>query len=170
MQGAQPQWRRTLAYADEQINRLALATTAGLWEWQSPHQRTAHALHPALIAPPDAPAVPTAEATAREAWIQRVVRIAHVAATIRTVQGVHPLSTTGADPLEMALSSTALALEDIAPAAAELERLWGVRLDQSVSAWERAHVSRALRDHVHALEQVLGRLASVLYFFAHDDT
>ncbi|WP_033215523.1 hypothetical protein [Kitasatospora phosalacinea] len=177
--GGPPRWRQAVDNARAAIARastalytnprppgeldLARARTGRLWIPDQDEIDAAAAIHPTLTAEPDTPAVPGSDGTV---WIQRLLRLAHVDATLTAVVQHHldradPAFRPGR-PLPSALGATGAALTDLAKAARDLERTWAdTSPTLGTTAWERRHVPEALRRHITALERVLRDLTGL---------
>ncbi|MFF2820459.1 NUDIX domain-containing protein [Kitasatospora cineracea] len=131
-EGGAPRWEPAVEHARTAVTRatavlygasrppgeleFARARAGRLWLPLQDEVDAAAALHPTLTAEPDTPAVPGAGGTA---WIQRLVRLAHVDATATAVVQHHldrssPAMRPGR-PLADALGATGTALADLAP-------------------------------------------------------
>lgn len=159
-----PRWADIVEHALEAVAE-ATARLGRRWLPGPDARHAATILHTSLIAEPDTPLRP-ADA-AGKLWIQRVVHLDHLHATLAAVQEHHR----DAPDLEVvyppirpfggALVSVTLALRQILDTAAELDAIWARRDDTSVSQWDRAHVPLAVRQHIAALEALVAQLADL---------
>ncbi|MGW6744826.1 hypothetical protein ACWGDX_29515 [Streptomyces sp. NPDC055025] len=166
--GAPPRWQGTVDHAQRSITRASDELRAGHWTPGPDATAAAAILLPTLGADPDAPALPPG--VTGPAWIQRAVRLAHIHATIRTVQLHHrhadELDSHPAQLLGLALAAVTVALGDFGPAAAELEGLWD-RRTTGIASWERAHLPGAVRGHITTLEALTTALAGLCIDLTH---
>lgn len=162
--GRSPRWAGAVDYAQNGIRWASDELRAGLWEPGPAARHAAAALHPSLAAMPDAPPLP--EEVTEVAWIQRAVRLAHLYATIGTVQDHHgrsgELDAHPRQPFGDALAGAATALREIQPGVRELEALWHHR-GTGVALWERAHLPVAVREHILALESLISALCTLCF-------
>ncbi|MGW1776499.1 hypothetical protein [Streptomyces sp. NPDC002104] len=169
-----PEWAGDVARARARIDRLAAALSGGLWRPARHHRAFAGILHGTLIAAPDYPAVP--ETLPGPLWVQRVLRMPHITATVRTLTDLPEFAVFGprgdaGDPLGRAVDALAHhAVHSLAKPAADLEQLWAARpADQPVAVWERTHLPAPLRTQVLAVENVTHELSALLFDIAHPD-
>ncbi|MGG7568906.1 hypothetical protein [Streptomyces sirii] len=111
---------------------------------------------------PDLEAPPLPSGYTQRIWIQRAVHIEHVHTTIRTVLLHHERAGHPDSPLGAALRAVSVALVEVLPTVQELERLWAHR-EGTVGEWERAHMPRALREHLAALEGLISRMCQLAF-------
>ncbi|MFE3629390.1 hypothetical protein [Streptomyces goshikiensis] len=166
--GHKARWVDSVHFATRDVGWASAELRAGLWRPGSQALHAAQALHPSLAAAPDAPALPK-EITG-VAWIQRVVRLAHLRSAIETVQDHHgradELDPHPARPFGSALASVACALSQIDATARDLEVLWAVR-ETGVALWERAHLPIPIREHIIALEEVVAAASGLCFDMIH---
>lgn len=167
--GTPPRWTSAVEYATKVVTRAVHRFHSARWASNSSARKAAAELLPTLLAQPDAPAVP-AEVKGH-AWIQRTVRIDHIRTTLRTVMDHHKgevgLDTRPEHPLSHAIAAVWNALDDGANAFAGLEELWAHRA-VTVAAWDRRHMSTALREYVRALEELISTLCSLCFTLTMD--
>ncbi|MFE4335310.1 hypothetical protein ACFRQM_39685 [Streptomyces sp. NPDC056831] len=126
---------------------------------------------PSLQAPPDAPEF----VGLGTAWMQRLVRLVHLADTLRTV-AVHHRDRAGLDshprhPYGSSLATVPVAVDDARDAAHDLELLWARRSETAdVDAWESTRIPSALRTHIEALEQVVSGFGDLTADVVHAST
>ncbi|MFJ5949516.1 hypothetical protein [Streptomyces noursei] len=84
--------------------------------------------------------------------------IEHLHATILSTLDHHDATVTRPpqEPFGYAFRALSVALADLLPTTRELERLWARRAG-TVGQWERAHLPRALREHVVAVEDLVSK-------------
>ncbi|MFJ7205962.1 hypothetical protein ACIQWR_20800 [Streptomyces sp. NPDC098789] len=169
-----PQWAGDVAGARARIERLDAALRAGLWTPTPEHRAYALILHRTLVAPPDYPGLP--DGSAGPAWVQRVLRMPHVHATVVTLTDLPAFARFGPagpaeDPLAEAVGAVAHdAVHSLVGTADDLERLWAARPpDLPVALWERAHLPPPVRAQIVAVERVTHELAMILFDIAHPD-
>ncbi|MGP8298162.1 hypothetical protein ACTPOK_09475 [Streptomyces inhibens] len=162
--GLPPRWKAAVSFARRHTSEAIAALRAELWHPDADLLHAATALHPTLVAGPDLDAPPLPAGFTEPIWIQRSVHIEHVHATIlsvlrhhRDARGLRPDF-----PFGIALRSASIALSDALPAAQELERLWA-RREGTVGEWERAHIPRALREHLVALEELISATCQLVF-------
>ncbi len=157
-----PRWQAAVAYAAVRITAATVGLEAGLWEPAQDVCSAAAAVHPTLMAGPDLEAPPLPSGYTELIWIQRAVHIEHVHTTIRTVL-LHHKDAGHSDALfGAALRAVSVALVDVLPTVQELERLWVYR-QVTVGEWEQAHIPRALREHLVALEGLISQLCQLVF-------
>ncbi|MET9658144.1 hypothetical protein [Streptomyces sp. NPDC006510] len=160
----EPEWAGDFRWATEQVERLHLAVQAGLWQPTPAHQEYARAVHLTLVAEPDHPPLP--DGADGPMWIQRIVRIPHVQATVLTLTAQPSNAVLGpvSDPLGAAVNAVAhVGLDSVAALAADLERAWAARPPgQSITNWEHGHLPRPVRDQIRAIEELSLRLTTTL--------
>ncbi|AJC58563.1 hypothetical protein [Streptomyces sp. 769] len=168
--GKPPRWQTAVNFASERLDAAFVGLRSGLWQPDLDVREAAGALHLTLAAGPDLESPPLPDGYSGPLWIQRLIHAEHVHATIRSVLN-HYGSKAGLAaqaPLGYALRATLAALVGCLPTAQELERLWAHR-GGTVGQWERAHVPRALRQHVMALEKLISELCSLAELLVDPD-
>ncbi|MFJ4745446.1 hypothetical protein [Streptomyces sp. NPDC088775] len=164
-----PAWADDCAWAADQVERLHLAMQAGAWRPTSAHRAYAREVHRTLVAEPDHPPCPAG--AVGPSWIQRVVRIPHVRATVLALaaQPAYAVAAPASDPLGAAVDAVVhVGMEPVSVLAAGLERAWAAQLpDRPVAEWELAHIPGPVREQIRAVEALALRLTVVLLDLWH---
>ncbi|MEE6269132.1 hypothetical protein V2E29_26285 [Streptomyces diastatochromogenes] len=162
--GQLPRWQPAVTFAAERLEAGLVGLQSGLWQPEDDVRRAAAALHPTLAAGPDPQNPPLPNGYVGPIWVQRLCHIEHVHATILSALDHHDATAPRPpqEPFGYALRALSVALADLLPTTRELERLWA-RRGGTIGQWERAHLPRALREHVVALEDLVKK-SSLLTF------
>lgn len=168
-EAAPPRWG---SWVEEALRGADWATAehrAGLWRPGPAAVQAARELHPTLAAPLDTGHTVPAGVRDPLMWVQRLARLAHIAATVETVLAHHAsdeeLDSHPRHPLGSALAVALGALDPIRRMEGEIELLWARREAEGlgVAAWERQHVPTPLREQLCALEQMCSRLCGLCF-------
>ncbi|MFP3991032.1 hypothetical protein U9R90_26900 [Streptomyces sp. E11-3] len=163
--GTPPRWTTVVDLANTTLAKTLDHLRSSQWQPGQGARRMAADLHPTVAAGPDPHAPPLPDGVDGPAWIQRAVRLEHIYTTIRTLwdhyQGDADVRTTA--PFGGCLGTVTVALQDFLPSVHSLEASWEHRA-QPVGVWERCHMPVALREHVLALEQLVGDLCELCFY------
>lgn len=169
--GGPYRWPGTVADSHQCIDGASTALRTGIWRPGPDVVEAARVMLPSLQAPPDAPEF----VGLGTAWMQRLVRLVHLADTLRTV-AVHHRDRAGLDshprhPYGSSLATVPVAVDDARDAAHDLELLWARRSETAdVDAWESTRIPSALRTHIEALEQVVSGFGDLTADVVHAST
>ncbi|MGW3060663.1 hypothetical protein ACWC98_32685 [Streptomyces goshikiensis] len=168
-----PRWRPTVDHATQVISEAHQLLTTGLWQPGPLVETVAEQLRPTLMSSPDTPPGPSEDTS--PLWIQRLVRLTHIDTTISVIRDHHrgpgdeALQGSPAAPFGQAVAATSVALDEIQHTTAGLEDLWSRRTEKDVASWERTHLTRPVRAHAIALEDLVAALSRLAFHVLHPD-